>query len=449
MKVLLISANTERIPYYIYPLGLDYVAGAISEKHDVRIADINITNTLETLPDTINEFNPAVIGISLRNIDNTDPNKTKSYLGRYRDMVKTIRENSSAKIILGGSGFTIFPGKIMEALEADYGIIAEGERLVQLLETIESGGDAEGMPGVITRTSVETLPSPMDKPFTRTFNSSSQHVGFYIKKGGMLNLQTKRGCSFNCIYCTYPHIEGKELRLIPPEEVANTAYDLQKAGAKYFFITDSVFNSSYEHSAEVALALKKKGVSIPWGAFFAPTVPPDNYYAILKDAGMVHVEFGTEALSNTMLSSYRKPFNTADVITAHNSANSAGLHVAHYFLLGGPGENAGTIDETLRNVAKLEKTVIFIFSGIRIYPHTELYDISIKEGQISQADDLLEPVFYSSASIGTEEIMSLVEKAATGKENWFYGHGANITARLVSRMHKQGHTGPLWEHMIK
>jgi len=31
MKVLLVSANTLREPYPVYPLGLDYVAGAIAE----------------------------------------------------------------------------------------------------------------------------------------------------------------------------------------------------------------------------------------------------------------------------------------------------------------------------------------------------------------------------------------------------------------------------------
>ena len=42
MKILLISANTVRVPYYIYPLGLDYVAGALAGRHTVRIADINL-----------------------------------------------------------------------------------------------------------------------------------------------------------------------------------------------------------------------------------------------------------------------------------------------------------------------------------------------------------------------------------------------------------------------
>jgi len=61
-------------------LGLDYVAGTIPDRHTVRIADINILNNVNSLIDIIDGFNPHVIGISLRNIDNVDINGTRSFL---------------------------------------------------------------------------------------------------------------------------------------------------------------------------------------------------------------------------------------------------------------------------------------------------------------------------------------------------------------------------------
>ena len=39
---------------------------------------------------------------------------------------------------MGGSGFTLFPEEIMNALDADYGIIGEGERLALLLDALEN-----------------------------------------------------------------------------------------------------------------------------------------------------------------------------------------------------------------------------------------------------------------------------------------------------------------------
>ncbi len=448
MKILLISSNTLTVPYPVYPLGLDYVAGVIPSHHEVKIVDMNELKSLDSLNEAIKDFSPDVIGISLRNIDNTETSDTKSFIEEYQQITGTIKKATNAPVVLGGSGFTIFPSEIMDALDADYGIIGEGERFNLLLDALEKNEDASKIPGVIISGAPANIPEPWDSAFFRGFDTDRTYINSYLRKGGMLNLQTKRGCTFECIYCTYPHIEGKRLRLIPPDEVAATAKMLQDAGARYLFITDSAFNTSYSHSTEVAQAFIKAGVTIPWGAFFAPTKPPADYYSIMADAGLTHVEFGTESLSNEMLKSYRKPFNVDDAFYAHKSACDEGLNIAHYLLLGGPGEDSNTLNETLTNADRLEKCVFFFFCGIRIYPHTHLYNISIEEGQITKSQSLLESVFYKSQSISSEEITRQVKDHAGERFNWIIGAGGEKTASIISRMYARGHSGPLWEHLI-
>ncbi len=233
----------------------------------------------------------------------------------------------------------------------------------------------------------------------------------------MLNLQAKRGCSFSCIYCPYPHIEGKRHRLQPPDEVAATALRLQEAGARYIFITDSAFNFDVRYSLAVARALKTAGLRIPWGGFFVPVKLPDDYFSIMADCGLQHVEFGTESLSPAMLKSYRKPFRPRDVLTAHRQARDAGIHTAHYFLLGGPGESTKTVLKSLGAIEDLDKAALFFFIGIRIYPWTRLYDIACAEGKITAETDLLQPVFYEPNRIGIEAIQVLVTQRAAGRRN--------------------------------
>jgi len=449
MKVLLISANTLTEPYPVYPLGLDYVAGAIASDHQVKIADMNTMQCHDSLGEEIRQFLPDVIGVSMRNIDNTDITDPKGFFGQYREIVEAIRKHSSALLVLGGSGFTIFPVEAMNAMNADYGIVGEGERLAPLLDAIEKQENGATIPGVITRQARKTIPMPWEKKICRNFNEDNPHLHFYLQKGGMLNLQTKRGCHFKCIYCTYPYMEGRNLRFIDPEDVADTALRLQAAGAKYFFITDSAFNSDYSHSIAVARAFKDAGVSIPWGAFFAPLKPPENYFRIMADAGLTHVEFGTESLSNSVLRSYRKPFRVQDVFESHEAAIDAGLYVAHYFLLGGPGENADTLNKTLLNIDNLKSTVLFFFCGMRIYPYTALYDIAVKEGQISKGMSILNPVFYRSPSIDAEKIVRRIQEYAAQRLNWVIGAGGKETSRIIARLYSRGHCGPLWEHLIR
>ncbi len=449
MKVLLISANRLQEPYPVYPVGLDYVAGAISGSHEVKTIDLNTLSGNGKLVDLLTTYAPRVIGISLRNIDNTDTTDPRGFVGEYVDLVRILREHSDARVVLGGSGFTIFPDRILERLGADYGVIGEGERLALLLESLAAGRDPADLPGIIAPDKKEHPTSPWNRPFKRSAVAKQPHLGYYLKNGGMLNLQTKRGCPFRCVYCTYPAIEGRRLRLIPPVEIARTAISLEKAGARYLFITDSAFNADVNHSLAVAQAFKNRGLSIPWGAFFTPLKPPDNYYRQMAAAGLTHVEFGTDALSGPVLSAYGKPFDADQVFAAHRQAVTAGLHVAHYFLFGGPGETRDTLEETLARMHKLQKSVLFIFCGMRIYPGTPLFSLSVAEGQVIKSSDLIDPLFYKSADISEQHILARVREEATQRDNWIIGAGGDETRSIVSRMYQKGYSGPLWEYLIR
>jgi len=188
---------------------------------------------------------------------------------------------------------------------------------------------------------------------------------------------------------------------------------------------------------------------IPWGAFFAPTRPPEGYYGILGEAGLTHAEFGTESLCDHQLKRYGKPFGVEEVFAAHGSARRSGVHIAHYFLLGGPGEDARSLDETMNRMEELGKAAFFLLCGVRIFPHTPLYDLAVEEGQIRPDQDLLSPVFYRSKGITTEAIIDRVKRQACGRVNWVYGDGGEETERIVTRMHAHGRPGPLWELLLR
>ena len=450
MKILLVSANTLKEPYPVYPLGLDHVAASIRARHQVHIEDLNVLPDPGSLAERIQTFAPHLIGISLRNIDNTDTTDPIGFIGGYRDVIKTVRQVSSAPVVLGGSGFTLFPHRILSELEADFGIIGEGERFNLLIDALETGQDPRGLPGII-------LPDEKDVSFPAPWTGSRKprpdqqvaHIKWYIDHGAMLNLQTKRGCPFRCIYCTYPLIEGRKLRLVAPDEAAQTALALEAAGARYIYITDSSFNADIDHSLAVAKAFKKAGVTIPWGAFFTPMRLPDGYFGTLAEAGLKHVEFGTDTLSKTVLKSYGKPFTVTQVFAAHEAALAAGCHVAHYFLLGGPGETLSSLQETLDHIDTLRKTVLFFFCGMRVYPHTELFDHCMANGLLAHGADLLEPRFYRADGISEEMIMQQVTQKAAGRSNWVIGAGGDTTAAIIRRMYAKGFSGPLWEYLAR
>src|SRR5215470_17364522 len=111
MRVLLVSANQERSPDPVAPLGLCYVATAAADAgHAVTVLDLCFSTAPETdVADAIAATSPDAIGISLRNVDNCAYPDTVSYLPHYCRIVDACRAVSEAPIVLGGSAFTTMP----------------------------------------------------------------------------------------------------------------------------------------------------------------------------------------------------------------------------------------------------------------------------------------------------------------------------------------------------
>ena len=131
------------------------------------------------------------------------------------------------------------------------------------------------------------------------------------------------------------------------------------------------------------------------------------------------------------------------------AAGIALLTIVAVLLLGGVGENKRTLLETLEKADTLEHTALFFFCGMRIYPGTELYRISLKDGQVDPECSILDPVFYRSPMIGPEEIVEALHKKADGRINWVTGSGGEGTADIIQRLYQRGHTGPMWEYLIR
>ncbi|RPJ11252.1 MAG: B12-binding domain-containing radical SAM protein, partial [Deltaproteobacteria bacterium] len=68
------------------------------------------------------------------------------------------------------------------------------------------------------------------------------------------------------------------------------------------------------------------------------------------------------------------------------------------------------MNETLERIEQLAKCALFLFCGMRIYPQTELNNLSRHERQVDDTRNLLEPVFYHSSRIGSEEILTRVRQ---------------------------------------
>jgi anaerobic magnesium-protoporphyrin IX monomethyl ester cyclase len=81
--------------------------------------------------------------------------------------------------------------------------------------------------------------------------------------------------------------------------------------------------------------------------------------------------------------------------------HAAGIRTLWIFLVGGPGETGGTLEETLRFAGErlAAGDAVYATVGLRIYPGTTLHRIAVEEGVVARDADLLDPTFYFSPGL--------------------------------------------------
>lgn len=437
---LLVSTNRVVTPFPVYPLGVAHLLGALEEAgFPASHYDLLAQGGLEGLAEIVRSRDHDLIGLSIRNLDNVDSTASETFMAGVIETVALIRRYSRAPLVIGGPAFSIMPETIMALLQADYGIVGEGEKMLPWLAGELAAGRKP--PQQIIRA----------KPAETVWHKvvyDQKIADHYLAWGGMLNIQTKRGCPYRCSYCSYPVLEGKSYRFREPEAVAEEVMRVTaEYGAKSIFFTDSVFNDIQGHYLEVAEALIKVGNKTPWYGYFRPQNLTAEGLALMKRAGLSAMELGTDGGCNTTLAGLQKDFTFEDVVRVNDLAVGQDVACAHFVIFGGPGETRATLAEGLKNIASLNNTVVFAFTGIRVLPGTAMHQRAIADGVLPADQSLLEPFFYFSPELAEQEIDLTLKGAWRGRFDRIYP--SSRLQERVTHLHRKGHIGPMWEMLIK
>ncbi len=449
MKTLLISPNIETLPDPVFPIGLAYIAACL-EKADIsyEVLDLCFAEDYEiAVTNALKAFQPDIIGLSLRNIDNVAYPNSVSYLPFFKRVIEVIRKNSRAVIVLGGSGFDIMPESILKFLEADFGIVGEGEKVfVELIKRVEKGvEDIRTLRSKVFNTRFDLIENLDDLPLPDRTEFDNKA---YLERGGMGNVQTKRGCPFKCIYCTYPMIQGTHVRVRNPKRVCDEIEMLADQGISHIFIVDNEFNYPLEHAQAVCQEIIKRKVAIKWSSYCHPKFVTQKLVELMLEAGSTGMEFGSDAADDMMLKNMGKNFSVNDLRKASETCGKSNMPFCHSLLLGGPGETMATVKNTLCNIKAMSPTAVICMVGIRVFPGTALFPIAMEEGlSPSPQTDLVEPAFYLSPDI-KDEILPFLKVFSKENPTWIFpGMNINISEGLQKKLRRFGIKGPLWEYM--
>jgi radical SAM superfamily enzyme YgiQ (UPF0313 family) len=435
------------------------IGNAIRDDYQVKIYD-GVFDEGRGLVALVKEFQPDFVGFSIRNIDDVVMDREIFYMTDIlKKFIRPVQAITDAPVILGGSGFSIFPVELMKMTGADFGIVGEGESTFpELLKRIQNQQNTDDIPNLIDRKSLKINLNRCNsfyKHVPDNFPDIDRWINFepYFDKG-VYSIQTKRGCGHHCIYCTYPLIEGRQFRLRAPTDIADEIeQSAERVGPVTFEFVDSTFNDPKGHAESICREIIRRKIKVRLRTMgINPRHTSEKLFELMLEAGFVQIDATPDSASPRMLESLGKGFTLDEIRKMATLINKFNMPTMWFFLFGGPGEDEQTFAETLDFIDDFVNPadLVYMNAGMRIYPNTPLFGIAMKEGRLSEAQSVfLPPVYYYSDKLPKDRLDMLIRDAAATRHNCIHALETAPGPDMVAQAHEMRKLHQLDEPMFR
>jgi radical SAM superfamily enzyme YgiQ (UPF0313 family) len=276
------------------------LAGNVDPHHDVSIADLilvqsNVTATLERL---LHDLEPDVVGLSVMTFQRATALR----------IARLVRERRpAARIVAGGYDPSLATDVYAASPDIDFVVRGEGERtLCQLLRVLESGSPPAGIRGLSYRTADGFVHNPEQaviplatKDAVRLPNRSARVLRGYTLLGRSVDVvETSRGCTFDCSFCSIIEMRGRNFHPYSIERVLADISDARAHGAQAIFLVDDNITLDIERFEALCRAIVDAGLNDSEYFVQAMTAPLAQHGArlapLMKQAGFRYVFLGIE-----------------------------------------------------------------------------------------------------------------------------------------------------------
>jgi len=365
--------------YGIIPcLSLLYVAGILKKSgYDVRFYDIEAMGlTRKKIKDLLSEFKPDYYCFTL----------TTYLFHQTVDWIRDIRSFRDAPVIAGGVHMGIYPRETFSVREIDYGVIGEAEEtLPELMEVLKRGIDPSEVKGVVFRRGNEVVITPPREPLknidggpfpARDLIPNENYYTFISKRRNFTSIISSRGCPFKCVYCEQGRLAYR------PRSAENVIEEIAECYGKYgireFDFFDSAFTIQKERVSRICELIRREKLDIYWSIRSRIDSVDDKMLSELAASGCRRIYYGIESGDPDILKTLKKDTDIDKIRRVTRLTGEKGIDVFGYFLVGCPGDTPATIKKTI-NFAKELNLEYAQFSNTTPMPHTELYDMLLKE----------------------------------------------------------------------
>jgi hypothetical protein len=468
MLIVLVNPNLMKPP--VTPVSLDYLGAACRQAGiGTDLVDCAVEpDWRKKLSDVLTE-KPVLIGVTLRNIDDSYFASQDFSLLRSLPIIETIKGLTNAPICLGGVGFSIFPAEVMKLCDVSYGICGDGEEsLVKLATALNESVELDTVPGLVRMENGDFKHNAISLLPLEDLDLASRSLidnQYYFENGGQVGFESKRGCSLKCTFCPEPLIKGKTIRVRAPQNVAAELTNLYNRGISVFHTCDCEFNWPPSHAAQVCQAIIDSGLGnkIKWYAYCTPEYFSEELADLMHRAGCVGIDFGADHGNDEMLRRLGHNYISDDLIRIREICVKYQIICMFDLILGSPGETRKSIEATIHLMKKIKPDRVGISLGVRLYPMTPLgrQILERSKGRLSKNPSLfgtlennesfLRPICYCDIRLGEDvedwlhgmvgdDPRFLLGRRTEANPDYNYNDNPELTAAI-----KAGHSGAYWD----
>lgn len=311
----------------------------------------------------------------------------------YAEMSKKILPK--ALTVAVGAHVTAEPENTFKIAKKSLDVIALGEYDYSLRDLAKGIPlkNVEGIAFVENRKYVRTKPrKPLDVnelPFPAWDLIDPTWYHDAGKRFPFLTLYSGRGCFGLCTFCRETQLmNGRALRLRDPQKIVDEMeYDLKLFPEikEIMFETDT-FTAVPKHVKEICEEIIKRGLNkkISWSCNVRVDIDL-KLLPLMKKSGCRMLMVGFEFGSQEDLDAVKKGTKLETARKFAESAAKLGFTIHGCFMIGAPGETEETAQKTVDFAKSLPLDTVQ-FSGICVYPGTEMYEWAKKNKYLTVSD---------------------------------------------------------------
>jgi len=275
------------------------------------------------------------------------------------------RIDSSVSTAIFGTHVTALAQRCMEATPSlDFIIRNEPEETILWLVRNHDRRKYEDIEGLTYRARDGNIVHNPPRPFIENLDAlpwPAWHLldlncyRLPLRGNKFLMISPFRGCSYGCIFCTSHTYYGKKLRSRSTEGILEEIeYDVEKFGIKDFFFWADTFTLNKKYVEEICLGIIRRRLRISWACNSRTDTVEASLLKLMADAGCWMISYGIESGSQKILDMAKKAVKAEKAVEAVQEAKRVGMKVVGHFILGLPGEDRQTVEETLHLVNRLD-----------------------------------------------------------------------------------------------